>query len=207
MEKYLLILFKCGEEKRDVFVSECSSTSEQFIELICKITITNFASGNFERKNKSKVAELQATKGTRDLFGRLLYLSATNGMDLESVFSLRIPPEPACFAYSDGTSRQNDKLTVFHHLTKDFQSNPSDTIETVIANRMFILNLSTQNFPKTYSALARKILVKVLNLKKSLQVYVLTSVKVPVLKMLYGKIVKTLRLSVNLYRTTSEDSQ
>ena len=29
---------------------------------------------------------------------------------------------------------------------------------------MFILNLSTQNLPKTYSALARRIFVKVLNL-------------------------------------------
>ena len=98
VEKYLLTLFKCGEEKRDVFVSECSSTSEQFIELIRKTTITTFASKNFEGKNKSKkVVELQVTKGTRDLFGRLLYLSVTNGMDLESVFSVPIPPEPACF--------------------------------------------------------------------------------------------------------------
>ena len=91
VEKYLLTFFKCGEEKRDVFVSECSSTSEQFIELICKTTITTFASENFERKNKSKVSELQATKGTRDLFGRLLYLSATNSIDLESVFFSNSP--------------------------------------------------------------------------------------------------------------------
>ena len=31
VQKHLLPLFKCGEEKRDVFISECSSTSEQFI--------------------------------------------------------------------------------------------------------------------------------------------------------------------------------
>ena len=54
MEKYLLTLFKCGEEKRDVFLSECSSTSEKFIEPICKITITTFASENFERKKNQK---------------------------------------------------------------------------------------------------------------------------------------------------------
>ena len=111
-----------------------------------------------------KVAELKVIKVTRDLFGRLLYLSATNGIDLESVFSFPIFPEPTCFAYPDGTIRQNDKSTVFHHLTKDFQSNPPDTIGTAIADGMFILNLSTQNLPKTYSALARRILVKVLNL-------------------------------------------
>ena len=90
-----------------------------------------------------KVAEFQVTKGTRDLFGRLLYLSATNDIDLESVFSFPILPEPACFTYPDGTIRQNDKSTVFHHLTKDFQSNPPDTIETAITDGMFILNLST----------------------------------------------------------------
>ena len=111
-----------------------------------------------------KVAELKVIKVTRDLLARLLYLSATNGIDLERVFSFLILPEPACFAYLDGTIRQNNKPTVFHHLTKDFQSNPPDTIETAIADGMFILNLSTQNLPKTYSALARRILVKVLNL-------------------------------------------
>ena len=47
---------------------------------------------------------------------------------------------------------------------KRFPTNPPDTIKTAIAGRMFILNLSTQNLPKTYSALARRILVKVLNL-------------------------------------------
>ena len=80
------------------------------------------------------------------------------------MFSFPILPEPACFAYSDGTSRQNDKLTILHNLTNDFQSNPQDTIETAIANGMFFLNFSTQNLPRTYSALARRILVKVLNL-------------------------------------------
>ena len=98
------------------------------------------------------------------MFGRLLYLSAANGIDLESVFSFPILPAPACFTYPDGIIRQNDKSTVFHHLTKDFQSNPPDTIETAITDGMFILNLSTQNLPKTYLALARRILVKVLNL-------------------------------------------
>ena len=98
------------------------------------------------------------------MFGRLLCLSATNSIELESVFSFPILPEPACFTYPNGTIRQNDKSTVFHHLTKDFQSNSPDTIETAIADVMFILNLSTQNLLKTYSALAKRILVKVLNI-------------------------------------------
>ena len=76
MEKYILTLFKCGEGKRDVFVCECSSTSERFIKPIRKPASATFASKNFERKNKSKeVVELQVTKGTRNLFRKLLYLS------------------------------------------------------------------------------------------------------------------------------------
>ena len=94
MEKYILTLFKCGEEKRDVFLSECSSTSERFIKSIPNTTNASFASNDFERKNKSKkAAELQVTKGTRELFGRLSYLSATNGIDLKSVFSFPILPD------------------------------------------------------------------------------------------------------------------
>ena len=87
-------------------------------------------------------------KDTRDLFERLLALSASNGIDLDSAFSFFILPESACFAYPDGIIRQNDKSN--HHLNKDFQSNPPDTIETGIADGMFILNLSPQNLSKTY---------------------------------------------------------
>ena len=94
MEKYILTLFKCGEEKRDVFLSECSSTSERFIKSIRKTTNATFASNNFERKIKSKkAAELQVTKRTRELFGRLFYLSATNGIDLKSALSFPSLPD------------------------------------------------------------------------------------------------------------------
>ena len=80
-------------ENRDVFVSERRRTSARFTKPIHKTTITTFASKSFERKNKSKkVAELQVTKSTRDLFRRLLDLSATNGIDLENVISFPILP-------------------------------------------------------------------------------------------------------------------
>ena len=74
-----------------------------------------------KEKNKSKkVAELQVTKNTWDLDGRLLVVSATNGADLKSIFSFLIFSESACFAYPDGTIRQHDKSTVFRHRNKDF---------------------------------------------------------------------------------------
>ena len=67
--------------KKDLFASECSNTYEQFIHPIRKTTINTSASENVKVKiNKKVVAELQISKCTRDLFGRPLYLSATNGM-------------------------------------------------------------------------------------------------------------------------------
>ena len=83
------------------------------------------------------------------------------------MFSFLILPEPECFTYPDGTIRQNGKSTVFHHLTKDFQSSTPDAIEAAIADGMFILNLNTQNLSKTYSALGRSFLSFELKDRKS----------------------------------------
>ena len=74
-------------------------TYERFIKPIRKTAITAFSSKHFERKYKSKsVAEIQVTKGTRELFRRLLVLSAGNGINLESVFSFLILQEPESFS-------------------------------------------------------------------------------------------------------------
>ena len=48
----------------------------------------------------------------------------------------------------------------------DFQSNPSETNATAIADGMFILNYSNRNLPKTNPALVRRVLVKFLNVTK-----------------------------------------
>ena len=46
---------------------------------------------------KKKVAGLQVTKGTRDLFGRLLFLPAITGIDSEGVFFLSCSPGASTF--------------------------------------------------------------------------------------------------------------
>ena len=50
--KYISNLPKCEEDKKDAFVSECSSTSERFIQPNRKTYITAVAGENFNRKNK-----------------------------------------------------------------------------------------------------------------------------------------------------------
>ena len=83
VEKFLLQITQNGEEKRDAFVGECQSDPERFERAVSKVQIHNFASENFSKKNTSrKAAEIVEVKGTRDLFGRLLYLAITHGIDL-----------------------------------------------------------------------------------------------------------------------------
>ena len=72
-------------------------------------------------------------------------------------------------------------LTVFHCLHNNFQLNPPDTIQTAIADGMFILNSSTQTFHS--------------NTQMFVYNYVLTFMKVK--KMLNKKIAEILKLSVN----------
>ena len=68
----------------------------------------------------------------------------------------------ACFAYPNGTTRQNDKSTDFHYLNKDFQSNSSILFKQLPLWDV-LLNTSTKDLLKKYSALARRVLGKCLS--------------------------------------------
>ena len=134
-------MIKCGQEKRDVFVSDCSSRSEQFIQSFCKTTFTTFASKNFERKNnKKKSNRTPSHEGYR----RLVWHATPSFCHK---FRKRFFP----FHFSQSLHvlhtqiKQLDKMLsqqVFHHVNKYFQSNLPDTIKTAIAYEMLILNSS-----------------------------------------------------------------
>lgn len=117
------------------------------------------------KKNKSKAAQqLAAAKGTRDLFGRLLFLSIERKIDLKKIFSFPLTPEPSCFANPDGSIRQSDKAKVFHHLKKKVDSNVPDKIDNVIIDGMFFLKLCLKENLTNFAALARAVLIKAMKL-------------------------------------------
>ncbi len=117
VQKFLLNILKNREEKRDEFAEDSKEDVARFEKPISRVKVMNFASENFNQKNTSqKVAEISGVKGTRDLFGRLLYLSISHDIDLAKVLQYPILPEPACFAHTDGAMRQSDKAKVFHEL-------------------------------------------------------------------------------------------
>ena len=123
-----------------------------------------FATENFERKNTSKkAAAIAQTKGTRDMFGRLLFLSIQRQIDIRSVFQYPLLPEPVCFAHPDGSIRNSPKSKVFHFLKTKVTSTPPTPVKTVIVNGMFLLRASIGKCA-TYQALARRILQDALKL-------------------------------------------
>ena len=75
-QKVFFLMSYQGEKKRNDFVTDCEEDSARIERPIKKSKIVNFAKENFQRKNKSKkAAAIAQTKGTRDMLGRLLFLS------------------------------------------------------------------------------------------------------------------------------------
>ena len=60
-------------------------------------------------KQALKLAE---AKGRQDLFGRLLFLSFQQKIDVSTVYEYPTVPEPHCFTYPNGALRDNPKFNV-----------------------------------------------------------------------------------------------
>ena len=109
---------------------------------------------------------MQAQRGTRDIFGRLLYLVVTNGMNLEKIFEYPILPQPPCFTHPDGNARSTNKAAIHHYIVKDQNFQSPNNVETVVIDAMFLLKSSLSKLPGTLSAVAKLILQKALSLTK-----------------------------------------
>ena len=73
-EKYLLNVMKEGKRQRDAFIPECQEDTNRFEKPIRMVKVNNFTTANFITRNKPKQAQKPAeAKGTRDIFGRLLF--------------------------------------------------------------------------------------------------------------------------------------
>ena len=106
-----------------------------------------------------KIKELQ---GTRDLFGRLLYLAATNEIDLEMVFEYPLTPMPLSLAHIDGSINKTDKAKLMHKLEEKVESDKPPTVDACVIVAMFLIRTLT-NVPATFGQLAILILNKVLD--------------------------------------------
>ena len=93
----------------DEFVDGCFSDPSRFEKPIPRRKIQNFASAAIRSRIKTKDLKVMELQGTRDLFGRLLFLSTKEGIDLEHVFKYPLTPVPLSLCHLDGTVNKTDK--------------------------------------------------------------------------------------------------
>ena len=106
------------------------------------------------KKNKSKeIAEIANIKGTRDIFGQLLYLSVRKNIDLNIVFQYPPLPEPPCFLHPNGSLRETKKSPVIHFLEK-----------IIVVLQMFVVRSSLKENSSAFASFGRHNLIKLLNL-------------------------------------------
>ena len=116
---------------------------------------------NLKKKNKSsRVEEIARAKGTRDMFGRLLFLKVFQRFS--KVFSCPLLPDPPCFANPDGSLRQSPKSKVIHFLKNGLRTTPPEQVRVFIADGMFLVHIYIANC-STYGDLVRKLISSLMN--------------------------------------------
>lgn len=91
-----------GKKYYHAFREQCIDDPSRFEKAISKSRIQNFASSSAKCKLKRSEIKVMEVKGTRDLFGRLLFLATSMDIDLPLVFSYPLTPVPLCLAHLDG---------------------------------------------------------------------------------------------------------
>ena len=110
---------------------------------------------------KTKVSvkdkKIRELKGTRDLFGRLLYLAATHNLDLQVVFRYPLTPVPLSLAHVDGTMTKTDKSALMTKLEKRICTEGPTTVDVCVFDAMFVIR-SQVVLPATYGGIATSVL-------------------------------------------------
>ena len=159
----LLNSIDIGKRWCQEFVDGCFNDAARFEKPIPRRKVLNFASAAVKTsiKSNSKIVELQ---GTKDLFGRLLYLSSQNNIDLARVFTYPLTPVPLSLAHVDGSINKTDKAKLLHKLENTIRSTgPEDPVDVTLVDGMFLLH-TLQNLPTTYGEVASVILALLCNM-------------------------------------------
>ena len=154
----LLNCIERGKSWCEEFEKGCQLDPLRFEKPIPRRKVQNFASVSTKTsvKNNKKVVEL---KVTRDLFGRLVYLSITNNLDIKKVFEFPLTSVPLSLAHVDGSLNKTDKSKLIQRIERDVVStDPVDPIDITLVDGMFLLH-SLQNLPGTFGEIASLILL------------------------------------------------
>ena len=150
----LLSCKKKGEVWCDEFMAGCLTVKRRKIK--------NFSSAAKKTtiRRDRKLIELP---NTRDLFGRLLYLSTKENVDLEIVFAYPLTAVPFSLGYDQGdmvSINKTNKATMMTKLEEMVQTtDPTGDVQVTIVNAGFLLH-ALLDVPATFGEIASLILCK-----------------------------------------------
>lgn len=148
---------KNGESQRITFTTECR-VQDRFDKSISKNKIINF-----EAKNKKKVkinGKVQEIRIQRDVFGRLLYASLENDIDLEKALSYPNAPISFSLCHADGNICKTKKSVITTELLKYQEADVTvENSDIHIIDGFYLLH-TLKNVPGKYGKISEYILKK-----------------------------------------------
>lgn len=119
-------------------------------------------------------------QGTRDLFGRLLFISTTENIDLAKVFTYPLVPVPPAIAHLDGTMNKTNKSNLMHRLEKMGEGPAPTSVDVTLVDAKFMLN-TLQNVPRTMGEISKQILQILCNMSAEVH-FICDTYVVPLIK-------------------------
>lgn len=151
-------MYETGKVWAEAFKNECMEDETRFQKPIKRRKVLNFMADAAKLKMKSKNAkQVLEIKGTRDLFGRLLYLAVTSNVDLQIVFNYPLTPVPLSLGNIDGSMNKTPKSSLKKKLEAKVESTEPAQIDELVINLMFLIR-SLTNLPMTFKGIAERIL-------------------------------------------------
>ena len=83
-----------GKEWCDKFTSECFADPNMFEKPIPSHKVENFTNVAMKVKVSTKGMKIREVQGTRDIFGRLLFLALNEKIDLRKILKFPLTPVP-----------------------------------------------------------------------------------------------------------------
>ena len=155
----LLAFTEKGKKWSNEFSEGCFNDSYHFEKSIPRRKVKFSQNAAIRTRITTKEGKVIVMKNTRDLFGRLLYLSITEQLNMEKVFTFPLTPVPLTLVSSTGHMNKTDQSKLLHRLEQTTDSNDPISVDATLVDAMFFLH-TLVNPPNTFGGIAHLVLEK-----------------------------------------------